>query len=365
MTKAAILRTTDGPYTIEDISLGPPRADEVVVRIVGAGMCHTDLLGRSGYLGDHFLPAVLGHEGSGVVEEVGSSVRSVAVGDHVVLSFDSCGECDVCLAGSPAYCLTFELRNLSGTRPDGTGSATDHNGEPLTSRWFAQSSFSEYVIATERSVVVIDQNVPLEQMGPLGCGIQTGAGAVLNEMKMQPGETIVIFGAGAVGLSAVMAAKLSGARDIVAVDTNPARRELAQELGATRAVDGLDADLVKTILEGTTGFDFSLDTTGVGRVMSSAIHVLARRGHCVLLGAGADEFSISPSFLSGKQVTYVLEGSSVPKVFIPRLVDFWKRGLFPFDRLIRTYSIDEINQAEADSISGHSVKPVFSFGANR
>lgn len=357
-SRAAILRAADQPYVIETVHLADPGPGEVLVKIVAAGMCHTDLFGRSGLLGEHFLPAILGHEGSGIVDAVGPGVASVKVGDHVVLTFGSCGNCAMCEQGEPAYCLTFELRNLSGYRPDGTGAATDDTGTPVTSRWFAQSSFGEYAIATERNVVVVDPEVPLELLGPLGCGIQTGAGAVLNEMKLLAGQSLAVFGAGAVGLSAVMAAKLSGASDIVAIDLNAERRALALELGATRAVDGRDPALVEAVRASGAGMDYSLDTTGVESAMRASVEVLARRGTSVLVGAGVDLFSIVPSSMVGKTVKYIFEGSAVPQLFIPQLIAFWKQGLFPFDRLITSYPLDAINQAERDSMSGTTIKPV-------
>lgn len=360
-SRSAILRQADQPYVVETVHVADPGHGEVLVRMVGAGMCHTDLFGRSGLLGDHFLPAILGHEGSGVVERVGPGVHSVQAGDHVVLTFGSCGTCTQCVEGEPAYCLTFELRNISGVRPDGTGAVTDSSGAPITSRWFSQSSFGEFAIATERNVVVVDKDVPLEILGPLGCGIQTGAGAVLNDMKLRPGQSLAVFGAGAVGLSAIMAAKLSGASDIVAIDLNAERRALALELGATRAVDGRDADLVAAVRGTGAGMDYSLDTTGVGTVMTASVDVLARRGTSVLVGAGADLFSIVPSSMVGKTVRYIFEGSAIPQLFIPQLVAFWKQGLFPFDRLIKQYPLESINQAEADTMSGATIKPVLSF----
>jgi aryl-alcohol dehydrogenase len=330
----------------------------VLVRIVGAGMCHTDDFGRSGLLGEAFLPAVLGHEGSGVVVTTGPGVTSVAPGDHVVLTFDSCGHCDPCLAGNPSNCVSFELANLSGRRPDGSAAMRDAEGVALTSRWFGQSCFGQFALATERNVVKVDPQIPLELLGPLGCGIQTGAGVVLNVMRPGPGQSLAVFGTGAVGLAAIMAAKLCGVSDIVAVDINPARRELALELGATRTIDGAREDLVSEIHAGGPGVDFSLDTTGLGPVMANAVSALRRPGSAVLVGAGLEMLTVHPAFLAGKSVTYVYEGASMPQLFIPRLIALWQSGVFPFDRLVRTYPLSEIDTAEADVKSGATVKPV-------
>ncbi|MDX6742137.1 NAD(P)-dependent alcohol dehydrogenase [Actinocorallia sp. A-T 12471] len=357
-SRAAVLRDPAGPFSIETVIVDAPRPGEALVRVVGAGMCHTDQLGRAGVFGEAFLPAVLGHEGSGVVEAVGPGVSSVEPGDHVVLSFDYCGTCPACLSGAPANCALFELSNLTGLRPDGSGSAKDASGAPLTSRWFAQSSFAHYTLATERNMVKVAKDVPLALLGPLGCGIQTGAGAVLNTARLSPGESIAVFGVGAVGLAAIMAAKASGAGDIVAVDLNPARREAALRLGATRAVDGAHPDLATEIRAGGPGVDVTFDTTGVTAAMSAAVEVLTRPGRCVLVGAGMDLLTVHPASLVGKTVTYVYEGDAIPQLFIPRLITLWKKGLFPFDELITTYPLADINQAEADTHKGTVIKPV-------
>jgi aryl-alcohol dehydrogenase len=356
--RAAVLRTTDGAYSLETVTVGPPGPGEVLVRVVGAGMCATDHFGRSGLLGDTFLPAILGHEGSGVVEEVGPGVTGVVPGDHVVLTFDSCGTCEACVGGGPTNCASFELLNLIGRRPDGTVSARDADGSELTSRWFGQSSYAGYAVATARNVVPVDREAPLELLGPLGCGIQTGAGAVLNVMRPAPTQSLAIFGTGAVGLSAVMAAALAGVGEIVAVDVDAGRRELALELGATRAVDGADPDVAAAVTAGGPGMDFTLDTTAVGAVMGTAVQALRRPGLAVLVGAGLELLSLHPSQLAGRSVTYVYEGGGIPQVFVPRLVELWRAGRFPFDKLVRTYPLDEIDAAEEDARTGRAVKPV-------
>jgi len=343
---------------LEEVELPPLVAGQVLVEVRGVGFCHTDLIGRSGLLGDQFLPAVLGHEGSGVVEAVGPGVVDLAVGDHVVLTFDSCGRCRVCRSGAPAYCVSFEQRNLSGLGDGTSAAATDGGGRRLTSRWFGQSSFARHAITSERNTVRVDKDVPIELLGPLGCGVQTGAGVVLNAMRLAPGQSVAVFGVGAVGLAAVMAAAVSGACEIVAVEVNESRRHLALELGATRAVDGNEADLVAAVRGCGAGFDFSVDTTGLGQVMAVAVRVLGRPGRCVLVGAGTDTITVFPSELAGRELTYVYEGSAVPQEFIPHLVRLWRSGRFPFDRLIRQYPLDDIDRAEADAVEGRTVKPV-------
>ncbi|MFC8823992.1 NAD(P)-dependent alcohol dehydrogenase [Streptomyces sp. NPDC057137] len=356
-TQAPILRTADGPFVIEDITLDPLGPQDLLVRVAGTGMCHTDLMARDPGFASVLLPAVLGHEGSGVVTAVGSEVTDFAVGDHVVMSFDSCGGCASCRVGDPAYCENFLESNLSGRCRDGRAGATGSDGEAVNTRWFAQSSYAGFAVATRRNAVKVDPDLPLELLGPLGCGLQTGAGVVFNEMDLQPGQSIAVFGAGTVGLAAVMAAKIAGATEIVVVDTHPGRLDMAVELGATR-VHSDSLELVNRIVDGESGVDHSLDTTSVPAVMAAAVQVLAPRGGAVLVGGGAGALTIQPSQLAGRRLTYVLEGSAVPQEFIPTLLRYWREGRFPFDRLIRIYPLADINQAEADSLSGATIKPV-------
>ncbi|MFE2998094.1 alcohol dehydrogenase catalytic domain-containing protein, partial [Nocardia sp. NPDC059246] len=199
-TTAAVLREPKGPFTIEAITLDEPGPGEVVVRIAGVGLCHTDLLPR---VAEGLpLPLVCGHEGSGAVVAVGDGVTELEVGDHVVISFDSCGSCRSCESGRPAYCATFFPRNLSGRRVDGGTNAKDAAGEDVSARWFGQSTFAAVTVVTARNAVKVDKGLPLHLLGPLGCGFQTGAGAVLESLRVEPGSSIIVFGAGAVGLAA-------------------------------------------------------------------------------------------------------------------------------------------------------------------
>jgi aryl-alcohol dehydrogenase len=356
-TQAAVLRAPDQPYTCEEVTLADLRPDEILVKIAGCGMCHTDMVFRAGAL-PKSLPIIPGHEGSGVVEAVGEAVRAVRPGDHVLLSFAACGLCANCLSGQPYYCSEFEARNLSGRYPDGSTGAADAKGAPVSSRWFGQSSFAQYAVATERNAVVVDKDLPLELLGPLGCGLQTGAGAVLNEMRLAPGQSLAVFGAGTVGLAAVMAARLSGAGEIVVVDLHQPRLDLALELGATRVVVGGKADLVAEVKGAGRGVDFTLETTAVTELITASVAVLARPGTSVLVGSGAGKINIPPHMLVGRKITYVYEGAAVPQTFLPRLIQFWREGRFPFDRLVRTYPLSEVNAAEADSHAGVTIKPV-------
>ncbi|GAA2214845.1 NAD(P)-dependent alcohol dehydrogenase [Nonomuraea monospora] len=350
--QAAVLRDTAKPFAVEDVHLHDPGPGEALVRVAGAGLCHTDVVFRA--FPQLPMPMIFGHEGSGVVEAVGPGTSRVKPGDHVVMSFDSCGWCVQCVTGAPAYCAEFMTRNLSGTRVDGSSGATDLAGAPVAARWFGQSSLATHAVATERNLVVVDPSLPLDLLGPLGCGLQTGAGAVLNSLPVRPGDGVAVFGAGAVGLAAVMAARVAGASDIVAVDLHASRRDLALELGATRALDGADPELAAQVGQ----VEHSFDTTGVSAVMATAVSVLKVGGTCGLVGAGGGDLTLSPLALAGRGVRYIFEGDAVPQRFIPRLIALWQQGRFPFERLIRTYPLADVDAAERDSAAGGTVKPV-------
>ncbi len=355
---AAVLRDPEGRHELEQLELADPRADEVLVRIVATGMCHTDVMPRAP-ISFSPPPIVVGHEGAGIVEAVGADVEGVEVGDHVVLSFDSCGECAACLAGRPPYCETMLMRNLTGRRLDFSTGATDVSGAEVASRWFGQSSFASHAIATARNVVVVDRDAPLELLGPLGCGLLTGAGTVMVAFDAQPGSSVVVFGAGAVGLAAVMAAKAVGCATIIAVDLHEHRLQLATELGATHVIDGAATDLVAQVHAATgTGADYALDTTGVPAVILNALGSLKMGGHAGLVGIQTGDVVLDAAALIGKTASGILEGDADPKVLIPQLLELWRDGRFPFDRLIEQFPMDQINEAEAASLEGRVVKPV-------
>ncbi len=356
---AALLREADQPYSIEDVELADPGPGEILVRVVGAGFCHTDVLPRVPTM-PLPRPIVVGHEGSGVVEAVGAGVRAAAPGDHVVMSFDSCGVCRNCRAGQPAYCEVFFPLNLFGFRMDGTTPITDASGMPVAARWFGQSCFATHAIATERNVVRVDPELPLELLGPLGCGIQTGAGSVLNALAVRPGTSIAVFGTGAVGLSAVMAAAVAGCTTIIGIDLHESRRSLALELGATHVLDGAVSGVVAQVMDLTGGgVQYSFDTTGVPAVIAGAVTCLRPTGVCGLVGVQGDDLVLGPTDLAaGRTVMGILEGSAVPQLFIPQLIELWRQGRFPFERLVQTFPLAEIDRAEQASLHGEVVKPV-------
>lgn len=359
---AAVVRAKGGPFKIECVSVEDPRDHEVLVRIAGVGVCHTDIVVRDQYFPTP-LPAILGHEGAGVVERVGSKVTKVAVGDHVVLSFASCGECANCLSGKPGYCPDLYGRNFTGARPDGTSPCCDAHGSRLSSYFFSQSSFGEFALATERNVVKIRKDVPLEIMGPLGCGIQTGAGAVINALKPGAGTSIAVFGVGSVGLAAVMAARAVGCTTIIAVDLNTNRLEQARELGATHIVNGGSTDAVAAIREitGGEGAQYTLECTGLPKVARQAVDSLRLTGTCGIIGVaplGTEVALDMNGLLFGRTVRGIIEGDAVPDIFIPQMIELWRQGNFPFDRLIRKFPLSAIEEAVHLSESGDVLKAV-------
>jgi aryl-alcohol dehydrogenase len=359
--KAAVVFETSGPFLIERLELSEPNDDEVLVRIVSAGICHTDLGARDGHLPIPPPPSVFGHEGAGVVEKVGTRVTKVKPGDHVVLGWDYCGACTSCKSGKELYCLNLFLHNFHGARPDGT--TTLHKGDqPIHGSFFCQSSFANFALANERNVVKVRDDVPLEILGPMGCGVMTGAGAVMNSLRPRPGASIAVFGVGNVGLSAVLAAAVCGCTTIIGVDVHPDRLEMAKELGATHTINAGEVDLVEAVLDITGGgADFSLECVGKPKVLRQAVDVLPRLGVCGLLGVvpPLTEVSLNMDLLmNGRTVKGILGGDAVADLFIPKLIDLYSQGRFPFDRLITFYPFDEIGRAVEDMEKGRVIKPV-------
>jgi aryl-alcohol dehydrogenase len=361
-SEAAVVRRKGGPFQIETLMVDQPRADEVLVRIVATGMCHTDLIIRD-QVYPVPLPIVLGHEGAGVVETVGSAVHKVVPGDHIVLSFMSCGHCTRCAMGQPAYCEKGHLLCFGGSREDGSTAMRDARSEAIHDHFFGQSSFGTYALANKRTVVRVPKDLPLERLAPLGCGIQTGAGSVINALRIGAGASFAAFGSGSVGLSAVMAARIVGATKIIAVDVIPSRLALAKELGATHTVNAKQNDVVAEIRDITDGgVDFALETTGRPDVVRQAVDALGTRGTCGIVGSApigtAASFDMGGLMSPGKCIRGIIQGDSVPEHFIPQLIELHRQGRFPFERLIKFYKLDDINQAATDSGAGVTIKPV-------
>ncbi len=355
--QAAISHGVGEPLKIEEVELTEPGAEEVLIRIVATGVCHTDAESMNGR-GAPF-PAVLGHEGAGIIERVGAGVTNLQPGDHVVLSFSYCGECSQCITGHQTLCERLGELNFGGKSRDGKNRIHQHGHSIST--FFGQSSFATYSTAHKNNVVKVDKDVDLAILGPLGCGIQTGSGTVMNTLRPEPGSSIAIYGGGAVGLSAVMAAKIVGLKDIIVVDLHQNRLDLAMELGATHVLNGKEVNVVEEIKKITNGgVLYAIETTGASPVILQSIHALRVGGKVAIVGMGGDvTLNMNNDILNeGKTVIGAVEGDSTPQLFIPKLVQFYREGKFPFDKLVKFYDFEDINTAFEESKSGVTLKPV-------
>lgn len=353
-THAYVTRSINQEFLLEAVELSEPLEQEILVEIAAAGICHTDESARNGAI-PVAMPIVLGHEGAGIVRKVGSAVTDFQVGDHVALSYGYCGKCRPCLSGRPYACERMGPINFAGVHWDGKPRIFQ-NQEPIGS-FFSQSSFSFHSIVHQNSAVRIDRDFDLRMAGPLGCGIQTGAGTVLNCFKPEVGSSLAVFGCGAVGMSALMAARIAGCLNVIAVGGNDSSLELAMELGATHAINRKTCgDIPGRIHEITgAGADYAVETSGIPFLLHAALDSLNYLGKLAPAGStgGFDRF-----MLGGKSLIGVTEGYSNPKIFIPQLIDYYRRGRFPVDKLMKFYSFDEINEAFRDSNSGRTIKAV-------
>lgn len=359
---AAVARAPGADFTLETVELDEPRADEILVRVAAVGVCHTDLVAREGAM-PFSLPAVLGHEGAGVVERVGAAVTKVAPGDRVAMTFRSCGQCDRCMSGDPAYCYSMPALNYIGMRPD--GSKAIRQGETaVSSNFFGQSSFATYALAYERNVLKLPDDLPFPLAAPLGCGVQTGAGGVILALACPTGSSLLITGGGAVGLSAVMGAAIQGCATVIVVEPQASRRDLARELGATHVIDPAAAtDLaaaVRAILP--QGVDYAFDTTGRPDTLAAIMAALAPKGVLGIVGippAGTPlPGDLGTVLTFGQTVRGIIEGDSDPDVFLPELIGHWRAGRLPLEKLVRTFPFDQINAAIAAQHHGDCVKVV-------
>ncbi len=359
--KAAVVDAKGAHFSVkDDIELAEMQPDDILVKMVASGICHSDEALRKGDAVIDY-PIILGHEGSGIVEKVGANVQNFVEGDHVVLSFYACRNCKNCLKGIPTQCLHYADNNLSGHRPDGSAHFTE-NGEKVADM-FDQSSFTSYTVVREANAVKVDKDLDLRRLGPLGCGYVTGSGTVLNTLQPKPGSTIAVFGTGAVGLAAMMAGKISGCTKVIAVDIVPERLALAKELGATDAINSKEEDAVEAIrkLTGGYGVDYAVDTTGVTKVMEDSIQALAQGGTSACIAVTPNHIDLdtwNDLCVGDKSVIGVNMGDSIPQIDIPRLIEFYRQGMFDFDKTEKFYDFDQINEANADSISGKTIKPI-------
>lgn len=362
-TIAAVARQPGADFAVEEVEIEAPRENEVLVDVHGVGLCHTDLVFRDQFV-PFRLPAVLGHEGAGVVRAVGEGVSRLKPGDAVIIGFGSCGHCSRCDAGLPSYCREFTAQNYAGARPDGT-TALRSGEERVSSHFFGQSSFAGLAIADERNLVKVDaEGLDLRILGPLACGLQTGAGSVLRSLNCPPGSSLAIFGGGPVGLAAVMAAAHRGCDRIALVEPLAARRDLALELGATEAIDpaqGDPAEQLRSLI--ADGFDFVLETSGNEAAMAAALQSLASHGMLGLVGVprSADvalSVNVAGLITFGHRIIGIVEGDSDLHGFIPELIDLHRAGAFPFEKLVACFPLSRINEAVAAQARGDCVKAV-------
>jgi aryl-alcohol dehydrogenase len=363
--RAAVAWEAGATLSIEEFDLDDPRDDEILVKVEAAGVCHTDDNARLGRVPVVF-PIILGHEGSGTVERAGRNVTKVKPGDRVLFTPDYCGRCEQCVLGLTPYCDEAVAVTFTGTRLDGSPRA-HQNGRPVRASFFGQSSFATYSLVTERNIVPVPDDAPLRYLAGFTCGVQAGAGAILNAMPVKTGTKVAVWGSGAVGLAAVMAAKASGAAEIVALDRVGHRLALAVELGATATIDttGQDlSDVAAAVVKLTgRGANVALDTTGNPAVILAAVQSLATHGVASVITSSGAPVTLPPGdlLLKGRQLRGSVGGHINPTVFIPRLLDLHAQGRFPVDRLVRNYPFAELNTAIADSLSGATIKPVLTF----
>ena len=359
--QAALAIAPGQPFDVRTLELEEPRLDEILVRIVGVGVCHTDLVFKDA--GIIPPPVVLGHEGSGIVERVGANVRKVVPGDRVALTFRSCGACPRCASGDAAYCHTMPQLNYAGVRTDGT-KALALDGKPVAGNFFGQSSFATYALAYVRNVVKVPTGVALELMGPLGCGIQTGAGGVMRSLACTPGSSLLVTGGGPVGLSAVMGAKIQRCGTVIVVEPHAKRRDLAREFGATHVIDPKAtpdiAAAVRAILP--IGVDYAFDSTGIPDVQQAVMKALAPKGVFGIVGITPPGTpmpgDVNTVMTFGHTVEGIIEGDSDPDVFLPQLIEHHRKGELPFDRMIKTFPFAQINEAIEAQHRGDCVKVV-------
>ncbi|RTL29112.1 MAG: S-(hydroxymethyl)glutathione dehydrogenase/class III alcohol dehydrogenase [Rhodocyclaceae bacterium] len=367
-SRAAVAWAAKQPLEITEVDVAPPKAGEVLVRIVATGVCHTDAFTLSGADPEGIFPTILGHEGGGIVEAIGEGVTSVAVGDHVIpLYTPECGKCKFCLSGKTNLCQAIRATQGKGLMPDGT-TRFSKDGKPIF-HYMGTSTFSEYTVLPEISVAKISKDAPLEKVCLLGCGVTTGIGAVMNTAKVEPGATVAIFGLGGIGLSAVIGAVMAKASRIVAIDVNPAKLEIARQLGATDCINPLDYDkpIQEVIVDLTDGgVDYSFECIGNTKVMRSALECCHKGwGESIIIGvAGAgEEISTRPfQLVTGRVWRGSAFGGVRGRSELPGYVEKAQRGEIPLDTFItHTMGLEDINKAFDLMHEGKSIRTVIHF----
>jgi alcohol dehydrogenase len=372
-TKAAVLYemgkpqpyANTAPLVVEDLELDAPGTGEVLVELVGAGLCHSDLSTINGSR-PRPVPMVLGHEASGVVREVGPNVADLKVDDHVVFSYvPMCGRCLCCATGRPALCETGAASNVAGTLLG--GGVRFHKGENRMLHHLGVSGFSQFTVAAQESLIRIDPSVPLPTAALFGCAILTGVGAVTNTAKVAPGQPVAIFGLGGVGLSVVMGAKLAGAFPIIAIDTLPAKFELARKLGAHHTLNPKDGDVVTKIADLTRGgVEFAFEAVGSAAVLATAYAAVRRGGTAVSVGLPHpnEQLSIQAVSLVGQEkgIRGSYMGSAVPRRDVPRMIDLYRSGALPVDALLSpSIALEDINTGFDRLADGSAIRQLVTF----
>lgn len=357
--KAAVVEEKGQDFKIVEMELDEPKYGEVLVKVEACGVCHTDEVAKQQLI-EVPLPAVFGHEGAGVIEKVGPGVTGFKPGDRVGFSFGYCGTCAACRTGHPYGCRENRRLNFGGVQFDGT-KRLHYKGQEVSS-FFGQGAFATYAVVHQNNLIHTADDMPLKLVAPMGCGIQTGAGAIFNYIKPEADSSIVITGCGPVGLCAVMAAKIAGCTTIIACDVVDSRLELALEMGATHTFNSKNGSIIDECkkLTGGLGVDYAVDCTGIGACVRSSLNCTRPMGVCAIVGA-TQELTINvENELMGTAKTLggVVEGCCIPQLFIPKLINYYKRGQFPFDRMIKYYKFEDINQAFADTKSGKVIKAV-------
>ncbi|MEO0575684.1 MAG: NAD(P)-dependent alcohol dehydrogenase [Pseudomonadota bacterium] len=355
--RAAVLERANAPMQLASLTLAAPGPQEVLVAVSHVGVCHTDI----GVQATHPLPAVLGHEGAGEVVACGEAVDELSVGDRVVMTYGSCGVCRNCTEDLPSHCFDIPTLNFSGLTQQGGTTLRATDGRAVHGSFFYQSSFASHALAHQRNTIKVPDDLPAEVLAPLGCGVQTGVGAVVNTLRVSAGSTFVCMGAGSVGLSAVMAAKMVGCSKIIAVDTNADRRKIAKGLGATHVLNGDDSVVGEIVAMTGGGADFCFESAGAVATFHAAIECVRMGGHVGLAAVPnwVEGFHFHPGALAmGRTVTGVLEGSSRAKHFIPKMCEWVRKGLLPVHEIVTLYDFENINDALEDLENGRVIKPV-------
>jgi S-(hydroxymethyl)glutathione dehydrogenase / alcohol dehydrogenase len=360
--KAAVLYERKNPIRVEDVDLDPPKAGEVLVKIVANGVCHSDYSVINGVV-PLPLPLVLGHEGAGIVQEVGAGVTLVKSGDHVVLSaIPYCGDCYYCSLGAFVQCDNTAVVMGRGTMPDGT--CRLRKDGTFLHHMVGLSSMAEYAVVAERACIKLPPEVSLQTACLVGCGVMTGVGAAINTAKVEAGSSAVVIGCGGVGVNVIQGCVLSGAATIIAVDLLDNKLEAAKQFGATHTINPQRQDALKTIRSLTEGrgADYAFEVIGFGKTIELAYAAIRRRGTAVIVGAAAREDRVTlpaASFLGEKILKGSAYGSSRPRVDLPRLIDLYTMKKLKLDELVtRTYPLAEVNQAMIALEKGEVIRSV-------